>query len=44
MMGGGGAGAMGAFSEKLQSNTQFSFTPMQTQLWEAFEKEAIAMH
>lgn len=44
-MGGAGAGGMGgAFQEKLCSNQTFEFTPMQTKLWEAFEKEAIALH
>ncbi len=45
LMGGGGAGGFGqAFQEKLCSNKYFKFTPMQTQLYEAFEKEAISLH
>ncbi len=44
LMGGQGGGFGQAFLEKLCSNKYFQFTPMQTQLYEAFEKEAISLH
>jgi len=44
MLGGGPMGMGQAFTEKLCSNKIFTFTPMQNQLWDAFEKEAFGVH